>query len=314
MTQVLPIIHPPPPTREDAPAVLAHVLAVLKATVVGDDGGPLERALARLAVQATAWYCLDMPLRVLLAGPTGSGKSLVARVIADALHVPSLRLSVTDMAESTWAGPQLGETLRELCAGATTAVPQGLSAVEPVRTVAPRGVLVLDELCKLALATHGDHRHTRESASWRRGRQETLLPLLDPEGVLTTTSDRGAPPLRIASRGIAVVSTGAFAMLPSGASITSTALVDIGFLPELVDRIGGVVTLPEVGVQVRTHLVQVRAEGFRALADALGVPHALACLPDAIARLDTKAFAGPRSLAHAVEGLACDNIVRALLR
>ncbi|MCU0624868.1 MAG: AAA family ATPase [Gemmatimonadaceae bacterium] len=313
MTLVLPALTSAPPPREDAPAVLAHVLAVLKATVVGDDGGPLERALARLAVQATAWYCLELPWRTLLAGPTGSGKSLIARTIAASLGVPMVRFCVTDMAEATWSGPQLSDTLRALCGGVSSFAAQTDGVTITVRDVAPRGILVLDEICKLSLASYGDHRHERESASWRRGRQETLLPLLDPEGVVTAVAAKDAVPLRIETHKLAVLSTGAFAMLPTGHPITSRTLTEVGFLPELADRVGSVVSLPGVDARVRTHLVQVRQSAYDALARALGVPDALVALSDAASSLDIESFAGPRSLAHAVEGIACDRIVRALL-
>jgi hypothetical protein len=314
VTLVLPALTPPPPPREDAPAVLAHILAVLKATVVGDDGGPLERALARLAVQATAWYCLELPWRTLLTGPTGSGKSLVARTIAASLGVPTIRFSITDMAEANWSGPQLSETLRGLCSGDESHSSQTEGVTVTVRDAAPRGILVLDEICKLALATYGDHRHERESASCRRGRQETLLPLLDPEGVVTSVTATDPRPLRITTHRLAVLSTGAFAMLPSGHRITSRTLTEVGFLPELADRVGSVVSLPSVDARVRMHLVHVRQSAYDALARALGVPDALIALSDAASSLDIESFAGPRSLAHEVEGLACDRIVHALLR
>lgn len=297
----------------DARELLARIISHVRARVRGDEGGVLESILAPLLLAFVQWLTDGTPFRGVLIAPTGSGKTHIARTLAEASGVPAVILSVTDMAESSWTGPQIGDALARLLAEPLPPADSAGWIRVPTDPVAARGLLVLDEIDKIALVSGTGARHTRESASWRSGRQESLLPALDPLGVVTTTVSRGSGPLRIRTSGLAVLALGAFPMLAHDATPCPRDLVALGFLSELVDRMGALYRLPPLGATTQAHMLHARLDHLRGFANSLGVPAALDAVDARVAELDPSRFAGPRGWLAAAEHAARQMIADALI-
>jgi hypothetical protein len=254
--------------------------------------------LTTLALYGAAWAEWSEPLRLTLIGPTGAGKTRLATALATALAAPFVVVALTDLAETNWRGPQLADVLDALH---PTALPWARDEHNQKPGDLPicdwRSVVVLDELDKLALRTAWG---TMEdgSAAWRLGRQQSLLPLLDPLGhvLITPRDDRPTGVLGWSLRRSLVISCGAFSDVIAPDAADPCALVAAGLMPELVDRLGAVVTVPSISLVARTAVVRRITPRAVDLARAFGV--APAHVEPVIEAAQLERCAGPRGLAH----------------
>lgn len=156
---------PPPEPR----AVLAHLLQALAAAFGPAAEGAVDRTLTQLALRRTQFVLEPYPLRALVVGPTGAGKIRLLRVLADAMRLPAAVIPVTDLSETGWRGPQVGEVCRGLFRDLFVR-----DGDLPRRIVVPGGVitrpclLLLDEIDKLALVTHDGTRFDGTAAAASR--------------------------------------------------------------------------------------------------------------------------------------------------
>lgn len=101
---------------------------------------------------------------ILLAGPTGCGKTLLARTMAKILNVPFVIVDVTNMTEAGYVGEDVEICLQRL-----------LDAAGDDLGLAQKGVVYLDEIDKIARAG-GNRSITRDISG--EGVQSSLLKLM----------------------------------------------------------------------------------------------------------------------------------------
>jgi len=301
----------------DPRAVLAHVLQHLTTTFTSDDGGPLDRVLTTVAVLVTRWICHPFPLRMVIAGRSGVGKTRLLHAICEMTQVPGTILPVTQMAESSWHGLQLGEAVRTLFPDQFIA--RGING----RILGPSGVitqpccLLIDEFDKLALVAPDGQPLDGAARAWRVGRQQTLLAALDPLSVVPTRLDDVDRAVTWSLAHSIVICAGAFSMFGADEVITPAKLAQIGIADELIDRAGVILTLPQPSAAARRQLATVAVDDMLAFACELdievrGIDSLLASLP-APGAADAP-FRGVRGMRHHVERVIADAIATAIAR
>ncbi len=201
---------------------------------------------------------------VLLLGPTGSGKSLLVRTLAELLGLPFVRADVTRMSEAGYVGEDVTNLLFRLVDAAKSQIGEtggGKPSAEAL-ALAETGIVFLDEIDKVASSGEG-------LDVSRQGVQQGLLSMLDGGKHLAQSREHGD--LSLDTSHVWFVCAGAFpgidelirkrlgascglgfdsdedAPLPGLRDVVPEDLSEYGFLPEFIGRFGSIATLDELG-------------------------------------------------------------------
>lgn len=298
---------------DDPRSTLARILEQLLHAFGTDAGPDVERVLTTLALALTRHVHEPYALRAVIIAPAGSGKTRLLRLIASIVRLPAVIIPVVDLAETGWRGAQIGDACRLLHPSLFVRDEFSRRITVPTTTVALPSVVLLDEIDKISLR-HGGIALEGSAAAARLGKQQFLLPVLDPESDLLVQYDDAAAPFRWSLRNSIVLCAGAFAMAPSDRALTPADLIDVGLSSELVDRLGPVWMLPMPGASTRASIARIKLRDVEAFAQRLGVTVTgieayAATLP---APGDTPDFIGLRGLLHAVTQRVLEAVADAL--
>jgi len=249
---------------------LARILEAFANAFGANAGAQADAVLTQLAMLLTQYTHGVFPLRLVITGPTGSGKTRLLHTIASVLKVPGVVIPVTDLSETGWRGAQVGDICRLLHPEHFRSDGLSRKVTVPTQRVELPAVILLDEIDKLAL-THAAGRFDGTAAAARLGKQMSLLPVLYPLSDLLVQSDDSSLPFRWSLQSAVILCSGAFMQLPQDRRHTAADLCSVGFLPELVERMGPVLTLPSPSAATRAMLARSAVHDVEAFAESFGV-------------------------------------------
>jgi ATP-dependent Clp protease ATP-binding subunit ClpX len=165
-----------PHRLEEAPAVLSprQIFERLSQYVVGQERAKKALAIAaynhlkRIAMRRTRRQVPVRKSNVLLVGPTGCGKTHLARTLAHVLEVPFHVADATEFTEAGYYGKDVEVMISELLVKASHSVEE-----------TQRGVIFIDEVDKIARRSQGHRSGVGARDIGGEGVQQALLKLLE---------------------------------------------------------------------------------------------------------------------------------------
>ncbi|MCP3141094.1 ATP-dependent Clp protease ATP-binding subunit ClpX [Pyxidicoccus xibeiensis] len=252
--------------REDGVQTPREIYERLDRFVIGQDAAKRAVAIAahnhlkRIQARRLRRQSLIKKSNILLIGPTGSGKTHIARNLAEILNVPFTTVDATEYTEAGYYGKDVEVMISDLLFKAN-------HSVEDTQ----RGIIFIDEVDKIARRSQGARNGAGSRDIGGEGVQQALLKLLEGRDVYVplnvTQAWNKSDFVQVDTRDILFICAGTFSDLHeygdeggramgfgaedaakrSRRRISTKQLVDFGMLAEFLGRLPVVVQLEKLG-------------------------------------------------------------------
>lgn len=175
---------------------------------------------------------------VLMLGPTGTGKTLLAKTLAKIMNIPITIADATSLTQAGYVGEDVENCLLRL-----------IQACDGNVNIAENGIIFIDEIDKISRKSESQS-ITRDVSG--EGVQQALLKIVEgsvvnvPAGGGRKRPD-GVDYIEINTENILFICSGAFESLGAKKKVSTTDLVQFGMMPELLGRLPVIAKLDPLG-------------------------------------------------------------------
>jgi ATP-dependent Clp protease ATP-binding subunit ClpX len=185
----------------------------------------------------------------ILIGPTGCGKSLIAKTLAGIVGLPYLKIDSSSLVQRGYRGGIHIDHIPEML----------MAVAEGDKGLAEHGIIFIDEIDKIAFC------NGEEGELSTIGVQHDLLSMID--GGKVVYEPEAAPEYCVTTfdfSQVLFIFAGAFQKLKKGDDITPGDLIRYGFIPEFANRLGNIIRIEALSDEVIKKLIRKEVEEYHA--------------------------------------------------
>jgi ATP-dependent Clp protease ATP-binding subunit ClpX len=185
-------------------------------------------------------------VNALLIGPTGCGKTVMARTLAEIAGVPFVKIDATNFVQRGYRGGMHAWEIINLL----------LAAAKGDKELAKCGIVFIDEIDKIAWRDKNDDGLLATQAV-----QSDLLSMIDGGDVYYEPDENEYAKKKFNCKNVLFIFGGAFSSM-SHIGVTNNDLMSFGFVPEFANRMGSITVMEHLSEEVIKKLVRKAVDEY----------------------------------------------------